>query len=93
LLASIITNTDDAIVSKDLSGIVTSWNKGAERMFGFAADEMIGRSITTIIPPDRQDEELGILATSAAVNQSVPTGLCASARTAASLTFPLLYHR
>jgi PAS domain S-box-containing protein len=51
LLASIITNTDDAIVSKDLSGIVTSWNKGAERMFGFAADEMIGRSITTIIRP------------------------------------------
>jgi PAS domain S-box-containing protein len=61
LLASIIANSDDAIVSKDLNGIVTSWNKGAERMFGFAAHEMIGRSITTIIPTDRHDEELEIL--------------------------------
>jgi PAS domain S-box-containing protein len=61
LLASIIATSDDAIVSKDLNGMVTSWNKGAERMFGFAAAEMIGRSITTIIPPDRHNEELEIL--------------------------------
>jgi PAS domain S-box-containing protein len=61
LLASIIATSSDAIVSKDLNGIVTSWNKGAERMFGFAADEMIGRSIKTIIPPDRHGEEVEIL--------------------------------
>jgi PAS domain S-box-containing protein len=61
LLASIIATSDDAIVSKDLNGIVTSWNKGAERIFGYAADEMIGRSITKIIPPDRHNEELEIL--------------------------------
>lgn len=60
-LASIIATSDDAIVSKDLNGIVTSWNQGAEQMFGFTADEMIGRSITTIIPPDRHNEELEIL--------------------------------
>ena len=61
LLASIIATSEDAIVSKDLNGIVTSWNKGAERMFGYTAAEMIGRSITTIIPLDRHDEELEIL--------------------------------
>ena len=61
LLASIVATSDDAIVTKDLSGVVTSWNKSAERMFGFAADEMIGRSITTVIPPERHREELEIL--------------------------------
>jgi len=50
-----------AIVSKTLDGIVTSWNKGAERLFGWAAEEIIGRPITTIIPSDRQDEEGMIL--------------------------------
>lgn len=61
LLASIVDSTDDAIVSKDVNGIVTSWNGGAERIFGFSAEEMIGGPIMRLIPPDRQGEEQNIL--------------------------------
>ena len=62
LLSAIIQSSDDAIVSKDLNSIVTSWNPAAERMFGYTAAEMIGRSIRTIIPDDRQYEEDEVLA-------------------------------
>ncbi len=62
LLAAIIASSDDAIISKDLTGIVRSWNQSAERIFGYTADEMIGKSITTLFPPDRLDEEPQILA-------------------------------
>jgi PAS domain S-box-containing protein len=61
-LAAIVESSDDAIVSKDLNGIIASWNLGAERLFGYEADEVIGRPITIIIPPDRQGEERDILA-------------------------------
>ena len=61
-LASIVEYSDDAIVSKDLNGVITSWNGGAERLFGYAAEEVIGRPITILIPPDRQAEEPEILA-------------------------------
>jgi PAS domain S-box-containing protein len=61
LLASIVEFGDDAIVSKNLDGIITSWNKGAERMFGYLAEEVIGKSITILIPPDRHHEEDVIL--------------------------------
>ncbi len=60
-LAAIIESSDDAIVSKDLNGIINSWNRGAERLFGYTAEEAIGKPITILIPPDRQDEETDIL--------------------------------
>jgi len=60
-LASIVESSDDAIVSKSLDGIVTSWNRGAERIFGYSAAEMIGQPITLLIPQDRQSEEREIL--------------------------------
>jgi PAS domain S-box-containing protein len=61
-LAAIADSSDDAIVGKDLNGIVTSWNKAAESMFGYTSEEIVGRSITCIIPPDRINEEASILA-------------------------------
>jgi PAS domain S-box-containing protein len=61
-LAAIVDNSDDAIIGKDLNSIVTSWNQGAERIFGYTAEEMIGVSIKRIIPQDRQGEEDEILA-------------------------------
>lgn len=61
-LAAIIASSDDAIVSKNLSGIVTSWNSAAEKMFGWTAAEMVGQSIRRIIPADRQSEEDDVLA-------------------------------
>jgi len=60
-LASIVESSDDAIVSKNLDGIITSWNKGAECVYGYAAEEAIGQPITIVIPRDRQDEERAIL--------------------------------
>jgi PAS domain S-box-containing protein len=56
-LASIIESSDDAIVSKNLDGIITSWNKGAERVFGYSAEEAIGQPVTIVIPEERQSEE------------------------------------
>lgn len=61
-LAAIVESSDDAILWKDLDGIIASWNKGAERIFGYTADEVVGKPVTILIPPDRQDEEPAILA-------------------------------
>ena len=61
-LSAIIESSDDAIVSKDLNGIITSWNAGAERMFGYTEVEILGKSITCLIPEDRMEEEKAILA-------------------------------
>lgn len=60
-LAAIVESSDDAIASKDLNGVVTSWNAGAERIFGYKAEEIVGRPITLIIPPELQDDEVRIL--------------------------------
>jgi PAS domain S-box-containing protein len=60
-LAAIIESSDDAIVSKTLDGIITSWNLGARRIFGYEAEEIVGQPITLLLPPDRQDEEVVIL--------------------------------
>ena len=60
-LAAIVESSDDAIISKDLSGIVRTWNSAAERIFGYTAAEMIGQSVTILIPAERKDEESHIL--------------------------------
>jgi PAS domain S-box-containing protein len=61
LLADIVNSSEDAIVSKDLNGIVTSWNRGAERLFGYSRDEAVGQPISLIIPQERLSEEINIL--------------------------------
>ena len=61
-LAAIIESADDAIITKTLDGVITSWNRGAERMFGYTADEVVGKSVTILIPQDHIDEEPDIIA-------------------------------
>ncbi|HKU79918.1 MAG TPA: PAS domain S-box protein [Rhodanobacteraceae bacterium] len=61
-LAAIVESSDDAIISKNLDGVIQTWNAAAERMFGYTAAEAIGKSVTMLMPPDRVDEEPGILA-------------------------------
>jgi len=60
-LAAIVESSDDAIIGKDLNGFITSWNQGAERIFGYSAQEAIGQPVTILIPPDRANEEPYIL--------------------------------
>jgi PAS domain S-box-containing protein len=62
LLAAIVETSDDAIIGKDLNSIILSWNRGAEMLFGYTAEEIIGRPVTVLMPPEKLDEEPGILA-------------------------------
>lgn len=61
-LSAVVESSDDAIITKNLNGIITSWNRGAERIFGYAEKEAIGQPVSMLIPEDRQNEEPGILA-------------------------------
>ena len=61
-IAAIVESTDDAVLTKDLNGVITSWNSGATRLFGYSADEVIGKPVTVLIPAERHDEEPTILA-------------------------------
>jgi PAS domain S-box-containing protein len=61
-LATIVESSDDAIISKNLDGVILTWNAGAERIFGYKAEEVVGKPVTVLMPPDRADEEPGILA-------------------------------
>src|SRR5215213_1992802 len=61
-LSSIIESAEDTVISKSLEGVIMSWNKGAERIFGYTADEVVGKPVTILIPDDHMDEEPTILA-------------------------------
>ena len=79
-LSALIESADDAIISKTLDGIITSWNNGAQRIFGYTADEVIGKPITILIPEGHQDEEPVILLDCEPANASSTTKPCACER-------------
>ena len=83
LLASIVESSDDGIYSIDLDGIITSWNKGAEQLFGYTADEAVGTPVAMLISLDRQDEESRFWSASSAESASTIMRPFASARTEA----------
>jgi PAS domain S-box-containing protein len=87
-LAAIVDSADDAIISKDLNGIVRTWNEGARKMFGYTADEMIGRSILTLIPDVLRYEEDEILRKLRAGHASTTTKPLEGVRTGELSMFP-----
>ncbi|QWD04411.1 PAS domain S-box protein [Polynucleobacter paneuropaeus] len=60
-LAAIVSSSDDAIIAKDLNGVITSWNQGAERIYGYKAEEVVGKKIDFLLPPGHLEEETGYL--------------------------------
>ena len=86
-IASIVESSVDAIVSKDLDGVITSWNYGAERIFGYTAEEAVGKPVTILIPPDRLHEEHRFSNVSDAVRESSPMKQFVRARTEAVSIF------
>ena len=85
-LAAIVASSDDAIIGKDVNSIITSWNIGAERIFGYTAEEMIGTSIMRLLPPNRHEEEREILSVSGAVNVLIILKLFASPKMGGELS-------
>ena len=81
-LAAVVESSDDAIVTKDVNGIITSWNPAAERIFGYTAEEAIGQSVRMLIPADLQAEEDRYSRRFAPAKRSTTTRRCDSARTA-----------
>jgi PAS domain-containing protein len=82
-LASIVESSDDSIITKNLDGIIKSWNKSAERLFGYTVEEAVGKPVTIIFPPERHDEERAILDRLRPGSQSITTKRSAGARTVA----------
>ena len=80
LLASIVESSDDAIVSKDLNGVIASWNPGAERLFGYTADEVVGKSVTNLFPVDLRMRNLQFLSAYDLASRSNTMRPCAAAR-------------
>ena len=87
-LAAIVESSDDAIVSKNLDGIITSWNRGAESIFGYTAEEAIGQPVTILIPEDRANEEPSILRRIRAGERLITTKRFVAVRTGHCSTFP-----
>ena len=81
-------SSHDAIITKDLNGIISSWNAGAEHIFGYKPEEAIGRPVTMLIPPGHENEEPAILERIDTVSASITTILSVCERTVLHLTFP-----
>jgi PAS domain-containing protein len=80
LLSSIVESSDDAIVSKDLNGVIASWNPGAERLFGYTADEVVGKSVTSLFPLDLQNGNAKSLSAYDLASRLNIMRLCAAAK-------------
>jgi PAS domain S-box-containing protein len=87
LLKAIVDAADDAIISKDLNGIITSWNKSAERLFGYTEAEAVGQPVTILIPPDRLDEDRGLSPVLRTGNASITSRRSDGAKTGPSSKF------
>ena len=85
--AAIIEFSDDAIITTDVNGVITSWNAGAQRLFGYSPEEAVGRSILLLIPPERVTKSLPFLNASDRANVSITTRLFAAGKTGAMSIF------
>jgi PAS domain S-box-containing protein len=92
-LAAVVESSDDAIISKSLEGIITAWNRGAEKLFGYSSSEAVGKSILFLLPPERKHEEAEILARIAQGEGWSISRLPAFERTALILIFQRRFHQ